>query len=157
MTVQTTRDSRYDYYNTGILFPNWGWYFRKFPDEKTATVSAARDAGRHRPSSRPLDPHWANCDGGVLRKPFTENPLDDLVGTSTLACIHYRIGDLKPAQQIVINKYKGARKGGRSDPSTFKAGMLLTPDFHAKVNWGAAVSQRGSGSSVPRRCSDRAR
>ena len=131
MAVQTTRDSRYDYYNTGELFPNWDWYFRKFPDEKTATISA-----------------WSSGDGLAVRARAynqlnawrAENPgWPHLVGTSTLACIHYRLGDLKPTQQIVINEYKGTHKEGRSDPPTFKVGMLLTPDFHAKVNWGQAL------------------
>ena len=132
MAVQTTRDSRYDYYNTGELFPNWDWYFRKFPDEKTATISA-----------------WSSGDGLAVRARAynqlnawrAENPgWPHLVGTSTLACIHYRLGDLKPTQQIVINEYKGTHKEGRSDPPTFKVGMLLTPDFHAKVNWGRGVA-----------------
>ena len=106
MAIQTTRDSRYDYYNTGELVPNWSWYFRRFPDEKIATT------------------RWLGLG----------------LEASTLACIHYRLGDLKPIQQIVINEYKGARKEGRSDPSTFKVGTLLTPDLYAKVNWGRRFS-----------------
>ena len=125
MAVQTTRDSRYDYYNTGELFPNWDWYFRKFPDEKTATISA-----------------WSSGDGLAVRARAynqlnawrAENPgWPHLVGTSTLACIHYRLGDLKPTQQIVINSAMA------QSPQAFKVGMLLTPDFHAKVNWGQAL------------------
>ena len=50
-----------------------------------------------------------------------------------LACIHYRLGDLKPTQQIVINSAMA------QSPQAFKVGMLLTPDFHAKVNWGQAL------------------
>ncbi len=34
MAVQTKKDSRYDHYNTGELFPNWSWYFRTFPAER---------------------------------------------------------------------------------------------------------------------------
>ena len=51
-----------------------------------------------------------------------------------LACIHYRLGDLKPTQQIVINSAMA------QSPQAFKVGMLLTPDFHAKVNWGRGVA-----------------
>lgn len=115
MAVQTTRDSRYDYYNTGELFPNWSWYFRTFPGEKSATISA-----------------WSAHSAfsyNQLNAGHAENPLDDFVGTSTLACIHYRLGDLKPTQQIVINSAMA------QSPQAFKVGTLLTPDFHAKINW----------------------
>lgn len=100
MAVQTTKDSRYDYYNVGELFPNWSWYFRIFPDE--------------RDPSKMTTTH-----------------------VSTLEIIHHRLGDLEPVQQIKI----GRDAAGQEDDTslTFKAGLLLTPDFHAKVNWGSVA------------------
>ncbi len=96
MAVQTKKDSRYDHYNPGELFPNWSWYFRTFPDE--------------RDPSKMVTTH-----------------------VSTLEIIHHRLGDLEPVQQIKM----GRDAAGQEDDTslTFKAGLLLTPDFHAKVNW----------------------
>ena len=117
MAVQTTRDPRYDYYSQGTLFLNWSWYFRTFPGEKPATIYAAENVG------------------GSLWKEYAGRPrYAAREATSMLACIHYRLGDLKPTQQIVINSAMA------QSPQAFKVGMLLTPDFHAKVNWGRGVA-----------------
>jgi len=104
MAIQTTRDSRYDYYNTRELYPNWSWYFRTFPDERHPVKTLTTHA-------------------------------------SPLEIIHHRIGDLETVQQIKIARDEADQEDDTS--LTFKAGLLLTPDFHAKVNWGWGVARAG--------------